>query len=390
LRIAYFTDTYLPQINGVTNTLRRLGDYLNDRQIEHMFFAPEYEKESSGLAHFNASPVTRFKSVTLPFYQECRLSVPNYAKLSQIADRFQPDLIHLTDPLGIGLAGLRYARERQIPVVSSFHTNFDTYLKYYKMEYLEGMVWALFQWFHRFSEMNFCPSQTTMNVLAEKGIENLALWSRGVDSVRFNPDLRSEEVRRQFLQEPDQLLYLYVGRIAPEKDLDILTESIKLVNSTHKTKIRFVMVGGGPYTKEMQEQSDDNVLFTGYMQGQELSALYASCDAFVFPSSTETFGNVVLEAMASGLPVITVNSGGVIDNVFDGQNGLLCEARDAVSLAAGITKLADDSRLRETLAANALAHAATKSWSSIFDQLVRDYDFVLEKNRANLQVSLAG
>jgi glycosyltransferase involved in cell wall biosynthesis len=126
------------------------------------------------------------------------------------------------------------------------------------------------------------------------------------------------------------------------------------------------------------------------MQGQELSALYASCDAFVFPSSTETFGNVVLEAMASGLPVITVNSGGVIDNVFDGQNGLLCEARDAVSLAAGITKLADDSRLREILASNAQAHAATKSWSSIFDQLVRDYDFVLEKNRANLQVSLAG
>lgn len=166
-----------------------------------------------------------------------------------------------------------------------------------------------------------------MQVLAAKGIENLALWARGVDSVRFSPHHRREGIRRRFISRPEQLLFLYVGRLAPEKDLDILTQSIKQVNQTHQEKIRFIIAGDGPYAQDMREQSDGNVLFTGYLQGAELSSLYASCDAFVFPSSTETFGNVVLEAMASRLPVITVRSGGVTDNVVDGQNGLLCAPR---------------------------------------------------------------
>lgn len=387
MRIAYFTDTYLPQINGVTNTLGRLGDYLKNRQIEHLIFAPQYEREPSGLTCLCPSPVARFKSVTLPFYPECRLSLPNYTKLAGIADRFRPDLIHLTDPLGIGLAGLRYAKERRIPVVSSFHTNFDAYLSYYKMEYLEGMVWALFQWFHNSCAMNFCPSQTTMQVLAAKGIENLALWARGVDSVRFSPHHRREEIRRRFISRPEQLLFLYVGRIAPEKDLDILTQSIKQVNQTHQEKIRFIIAGDGPYAQDMREQSDGNVLFTGYLQGAELSSLYASCDAFVFPSSTETFGNVVLEAMASRLPVITVRSGGVTDNVVDGQNGLLCAPRDEASLAEAMIRLADQDELREALAANALAHASSQSWNTIFDRLLGDYRFVLDKYSDTVQTA---
>ncbi|ADY56268.1 glycosyl transferase group 1 [Syntrophobotulus glycolicus DSM 8271] len=374
MRIAYFTDTYLPQINGVSNTLKRLGEYLAEKEIKHMVFAPQYEEiERSQVP----SPVVRFKSISVPFYPECRLSFPLYANLSRLADQFAPDLVHLTDPLGIGLAGLRYARERGIPIVSSFHTNFDDYLKYYNLEYLENVVWGLFKWFHRFSDLNFCPSIETLKILENKGIKNLRLWSRGIDMNTFSPKLRDSEIRKQFKME-NKTTFLYVGRLAAEKDLDILIAGIERVNVSYADKVQFILVGEGPYAKLLKERTDKNVLLTGYLEGQELARIYASCDAFVFPSSTETFGNVVLEAMASGLPVIAVNAGGVKDNVLDSYNGLMCSPRDSENLAKAIITLIEDKILLKILADNALKHIKGKSWSSIFDQLVADYSSVLQ------------
>ena len=376
MRIAYFTDTFLPQINGVSNTLEKLGDYLLDRNIEHMFFAPDYNEKIISPTN---SPIARFKSISLPFYPECRLSLPLYANLCQIADKFKPTIIHLTTPFGIGLAGLRYARDRGIPIVSSFHTNFDVYLRYYNLEYLEEIIWGFLKWFHGFSKLNLCPSQDTLKVLESKGIENLRIWSRGIDRDKFNPNQRSLNIRYR-LKAEDKIIFLYVGRMAAEKDLDILLDSIDIVNSNYADKAQFVFVGDGPYAKSIKERSYDNVVFTGYLKDQELSAIYASSDVFIFPSSTETFGNVVLEAMASGLPVIAVNSGGVKENVFNDYNGLMCTPRDTVSFAKAIIRLIEDTQLRESLAANAREHSAMKSWSRIFDQLVTDYGTVLEKN----------
>ncbi len=381
MRIAYFTDTYLPQINGVSHTLEKLGDYLRERDIQHMFFAPQYSEIPPAVG---TSPETRFKSISLPFYPECRLSLPLYPHLCRLADEFKPDIIHLTDPLGIGLAGLKYARDRGIPVVSSFHTNFDVYLKYYNLEYLEGFVWGLFRWFHGFSQINFCPSQDTLQVLAGKGLKNLRIWSRGIDTLRFSPDLRSWDVRKR-LKAEDKLIFLYVGRLAAEKDLDIFMESIEIVNSSCAEKVQFVFVGDGPYAALMKERARENVVFTGYLKGRELATMYASCDAFAFPSSTETFGNVVLEAMASGLPVIAVNSGGVKDNVLHEYNGLMCPPRDANSFAQAIIRLAENQQLIRTLAANAREHAATQSWSRIFDQLLLDYQSVIETSQREAQ-----
>jgi glycosyltransferase involved in cell wall biosynthesis len=376
MRIAYFTDTYLPQINGVSNTLEKLGDYLSGRYIDHMFFAPDYNEK---IICPTNSPIARFKSISLPFYPECRLSLPLYANLCQIADKFKPDIIHLTDPFGIGLAGLRYARDRGIPIVSSFHTNFDVYLKYYSLEYLENLVWGFLKWFHGFSLLNLCPSQDTLEILESKGLESLRIWSRGVDRDKFNPNQRRLDLRYQ-LKAEDKLIFLYVGRLAAEKDLDILLGSIDIVNSNYADQAQFVFVGDGPYAKSIKERSYANVIFTGYLKDRELSAMYASSDVFVFPSSTETFGNVVLEAMASGLPVIAVNSGGVKENVFQDYNGLMCAPRDTVGFANAIIRLIEDKELQKALAANALEHSAIKSWSIIFDQLVIDYGEVLEKS----------
>lgn len=382
MRIAYFTDTYLPQINGVTNTLDKLKLYLAKKNISHMFFAPEYP----GTENSTEPNTKRFKSISFPVYPECRLSIPLSSNLYRMADSFNPDLVHLVTPLGIGLMGLKYAHDRKIPVVSSFHTNFDAYLKYYKLEYFEEAVWNFFRWFHSFSGINFCPSADTLKTLQSKGIGNLKIWSRGIDTNKFNPEHREKEIRHR-LNAGDKIIFLYVGRLAAEKDLDILLESVKRVNLIYPGKAQFVFTGDGPYAEEMKRVSPDNVFYPGYLKGQELWTMYASCDAFVFPSSTETFGNVVLEAMASGLPVIAVNSGGVTDSIIHRYNGLLCEPRNIESFTNAIATFINDSSLVKNLGTNARRYSLTKSWDRIFEGLVNDYHSVVEEMHNNLDKS---
>lgn len=375
MRIAYFTDTFYPQINGVTNTLNRLETYLKNNAIQHMFFAPGYSEE---LKSRNRKNVRRFKSVSFPFYPECRLSIPLYKNISRLADKFKPDLIHLVTPLGIGLAGLRYARERGLPVVMSYHTNFDAYLKYYNLEFMESTIWNFFRWFHSFSNINFCPSKNTLETLKSNGIGNLKLWSRGIDTVAFSPEQRDTGLR-QTLNSAGRTMFLYVGRLAAEKDLDILVESIKSINSSYPGRAQFIIAGDGPYGEQMKKATIKNMIFTGYLKGRELSALYSSCDVFVFPSSTETFGNVVLEAMASGLPVITADSGGVKDSVVDGFNGLLCKPRSVESFSGAMSKFIGNNSLIADMGFNARQYTLTKSWDKIFGQLMTDYECALEE-----------
>lgn len=375
MRIAYFTDTYLPQINGVTNTLDKLRNYLAANNIRHMFFAPHYPGDSKAPGR---EYVKRFKSVNFPVYPECRLSLPLYSNFSQLADKFKPDIVHLVTPLGIGLSGLRYARERGIPIVSSFHTNFDVYLKYYNLQCFEPLLWNFFKWFHKFCSINFCPSLDTMETLQSKGIENLKIWSRGIDTEAFNSIHRDPGIRAR-INPKGKKTFLYVGRLAAEKDLDILMSSIRNINTVHPGMAQFVIVGDGPYASYMKETSPDNVVFTGYLKGQALSEMYASCDVFVFPSSTETFGNVVLEAMASGLPVVAVNSGGVKDSIIHGYNGLLCKSRDVGSFTDSISRFIDDGSLISRMGTNARQYTFSKSWNKIFSQLVSDYHTVVEK-----------
>ncbi|MCX7709164.1 MAG: glycosyltransferase family 1 protein [Clostridia bacterium] len=375
MRIAYFTDTFHPQINGVTNTLDRLETYLKSSNIQHMFFAPSFPRD---IKSKNRRNVRRFRSVSFPLYPECRLSIPLYANISRLADRFRPDLVHLVTPLGIGFAGLRYARERGLPIVMSYHTNFDAYLKYYNLEFIENAIWNFFKWFHSHSSANFCPSKDTMEILKSNGIENVKLWSRGIDTTAFCPSHKDLSLRAG-MNPQNKVMFLYVGRLAAEKDLDILVDSIQRVSNAHPGKAQFIIAGDGPYAEEMKKTLSEDVIFTGYLKGQPLSALYASCDAFVFPSTTETFGNVVLEAMASGLPVITVDSGGVKDSVRNGFNGFLCKPRDAESFSEAIVKFLDNQSLIAGMSQNARQYTLAKSWNRIFDQLLLDYKSVLDE-----------
>lgn len=376
MKILYFTDTYLPQINGVTNTLEKLGKYLQGNETEYKIFAPYYDYKASLLEDPH---IHRFNSISLPAYPECRLSLPFYYNLCQLADKFNPDIIHLMTPVGLGITGLRYAQERNLPVVSSYTTSFDEYLKYYKLDFLNPILWTLFKWFHNSCKINFCPSKDTMNGLKYKGIKNLKIWSRGIDTETFSPSYRSEELRFK-LNIQNKISILYVGRLAKEKDLDILMESIKILNNKYYNHIRFIIAGDGPYGNVLIKESPDNVSFTGYLTGTELSSLYSSCDIFAFPSSTETFGNVVLEAMASGLPVVGVKSGGVLDSIIDGYNGLLCTPRDSISFSECISSFLKDPEMLRRLGNNARNYSLKKSWNSIFNMLTYDYRILLKEH----------
>lgn len=375
MRIAYFTDTFYPEINGVTNTLNNLTAFLDREKIEYLIFAPDYD---NGAAEETRSHIIRFKGIRPIIYPNCRLALPNHKKVKDAITAFNPDVIHITTELTIGMVGLRVARELSIPIVMSYHTNYDKYLKFYDYEHLRRPLWKYIKWFHSFAKINLCPSKATMAELEALGFNNLDIWSRGIDSGLFNPKNRRENLREQ-LGGKDKMIFLYVGRIAREKGLDTLAKAIRLFNKKYEDNAVFVFTGDGPFINELKEFNIPNAVFTGFKQKDELSQIYSSCDVFTFPSGTETFGNVVLEAMASGLPVICCNSGGITDFTFHLENAYVYNYKNVKGLAQAMTELMENSELRERLRDNALATAKLHGWNSIFDGLLSQYESVAKE-----------
>lgn len=377
MRIAYFTDTYLPQVNGVTNTLSRLSSYLDKRSVENMVFAPAED----GNLHYRDT-VDRSFSLRFFLYPECRLTIPNIFRIHNVIDKFKPDLIHCVTPFNLGLCGLNYARDRAIPLVSSYHTNFDQYLDYYNLRILQNIVWDYTRWFHNQCLANYAPSQATIKLLHHKGIKNLEHWGRGVDTVNYDPQKRSEELRRSWGAH-NKLVLLYVGRLAPEKNLDVLAQSYKNILETYPQKLHLVVTGDGPLASALKHELNKNVTFTGYKKGQELAQIYASSDIFAFPSTTETFGNVVLEAMSSGLPVIGTAAGGVQENVVPELNGILCRPKSSEDFSRALQTLVGDPDLRCRMSRGARQYALGCSWDRIFSRLLHSYQNILKDCEIN-------
>jgi glycosyltransferase involved in cell wall biosynthesis len=358
MRIAVFTDTYFPQVNGVSKYLEQMQKYMGENGIDYQLFVPQ---KPIGM---QMDQITSFYGLPFLLYPELRISWPSYARIKSVLDKFNPDIVYLATPLSIGIAGLKYARENGIPVVSTYHTHFPQYLRYYHLNYLQGAVWKYLKWFHSFCQINFCPSMETLEQLQQYGIDNLILCNNGIDCNTFSPDVRSATVREYYAPQGEVLL-LYVGRIAPEKDLNILMHAAGLLNKA-QVDYKLIIVGDGPSRKSLQEQGINNIIFTGYKSGRELQEFYASADIFVFPSPTETFGNVILEAMASGLPVVAAYAGGVKESLTDGYNGLTFAPGDANGMSHHILKLLIDTNLRQELAQNANSFALTRTWDKIF------------------------
>ncbi|MEM9772802.1 MAG: glycosyltransferase, partial [Cyanobacteria bacterium P01_D01_bin.73] len=286
-----------------------------------------------------------------------------------------PDLVHIVNPAILGLGGLFYAKQRNLPLVASYHTHLPQYLHHYGLGFLEGVLWEMLKAGHNQADINLCTSTAMVKELGEHGIERTDLWQRGVDTETFNPHLASREMRDRLTQgSPDSPLLLYVGRLSAEKEIDRIRPVLEAIPNA-----RLALVGDGPYREELKEiYKDTPTHFAGYMRGVELATAYASADAFIFPSRTETLGLVLLEAMAAGCPVVAARAGGIPDIVTDGENGFMFDpADDAGSIKATQALLANQIN-REKLRKAARAEAERWGWNGATRQLQRYYQAVIE------------
>ena len=385
MKIAFFTDTFAPEVNGVTTTLSRLSGYLEKKEIKHIFFAPEYDTGGSADEYgvfSETSAVYRFPGLKFNVSPNSRLAFPVPIPIFNICDRFAPDSVHVTTEFGIGHAGLIYSSVRKLPLVMSYHTDYCNYLKYHHLTPLSPIAELFFKQFYSFSDKTLVPSKFTLEQLHGKGYNNLSIWSRGIDAGKFNPMYRNKRMR-EALGIGDRFAFLNVGRLSSEKGLGTLMHVIGRINGAFPGEAVFVITGEGPFEDRIRKAGFDNVILTGFKRGHELSEIYASCDCFAFPSATETFGNTGLEAMASGLAVAGINSGGVTDYLVHGENGLLSSDGDVDGFTSNLMKLMKNNGLRKRLSRNGLATAKSRDWNRVFDSLIVEHQATIAEKAAN-------
>lgn len=367
MKVAIFTDTYEPQVNGVARTLKRWADYLGGKGVSYRVFAPDTSHSQEYTENIH-----RFKSLPFWLYPECRLALPKPSYIKTELENFQPDLIHIATPFNIGLTGLYYAKKMNLPIVGSYHTHFDQYLDYYKLSFLSPFVWKYLHWFHQSFKTTYVPSFQTKRELERHGFTNINLWRRGVDSQHYRPLEGRETLKRHFNIQAPHLL-TYVGRLAPEKGLDVLMKTTRLLPGWLNKDVHWLIVGDGPLYDAMKAKAPANMTFAGYQQGVMLSEIYASSSLFVFPSQTETFGNVVLESLSCGTPAIVARAGGVLEIVEHDKTGLLCQPGDPASFKDAIVRLLTDQDLLSSMRIAAREEAMRRSWDDVFEQLLNDY-----------------
>lgn len=367
MKIAYFTESLLPHVDGVSRTLAQLFSTLEERGMDFRVFSPF----SPGDEVAWAGRVRAMRYVRFPLYPDYRISLPIGHGIARQLDEYRPEIIHVVSPTPMARWAIRYAKSRGVPVVASFHTHFVSYLRYYGFPSLERFGWWALRRFYRTCARIYVPSRNMMRELESHGIGQLQLWSRGIDAERFGPRFRDEALRARLGADARRPIVLLVSRLVKEKDLADLVEMDELLRA-RGARYRLVLVGEGPMRAEL-EAALTGAHFAGHQSGEALARWYASADLFVFPSTTETFGNVVLEALASGLPAVVVDRGGPPDQIAPGANGLIVRANHPASLADGVQHLLDNPRERERMGHAAAEGARHRSWSAINGELLESY-----------------
>ncbi|WP_435016650.1 glycosyltransferase family 4 protein [Tundrisphaera sp. TA3] len=364
MRLTLVTETYAPQVNGVSRTLGQLVRHMEEAGDEVQVVHPDYGQPPRG----DRDVLVRTRA--LPFYREVGVALPPFGRVHRAIEAFRPDLIHVATEATLGLSALRYALRRGIPVVSSFHTNFDQYGTHYGLGWATSLIWRYLRRFHNRTRETYVPSRTTIADLDRRGFERLVLWPRGVDGTLFRPDRPGRDrVRAELGFGPDDAVIGHVSRLAAEKNVGELAEALDAVRRA-RPAVRFLFVGDGPARIDLQRRMGDGARFVGYRTGADLADHYAAADLFAFASRTETFGNVVLEALASGLPAVAIRAGGVADIIRDGATGCLIPP-DAPPgrMAEALIDLVDDPTRRRRMAEAARDYALDQSWDAIMGRL---------------------
>lgn len=376
MRILFCTDTYPPQVNGVSVVTALSVQGLRERGWEVEVIAPRYPDGDANIfgADVSHAQVTSIPSMPLPGYRDIRLAAPARGTVRAVVERFKPDIVHSATEFVIGRMGLRAARERGLVATTSYHTDFAKYTTSYGVPFLRGPVQRWIRRFHAQAARIFTPSEPSRQDLLALGLDDVEVWGRGVDDVLFHPSKRSLALRQRH-SLGNAFTFLHVGRLAPEKGVEVLLEAFGRAEARlGADRVKLIVAGAGPSLDALRAKAPRNVTFLGNLdRTRELPTLYASADAFLFASTTETLGLVVLEAMAAGLPVIATAAGGVADNLRDGENGLAFAAMDVEACATAMERLVADRALQQRLRDGARRWAERRTWAMELDRLDASY-----------------
>jgi len=374
LRIALFSGNYNYVRDGANQALNRLVDYLLRQGIEVRVYSPTVKEPA-----FPATgDLVSIPAIPIPGRSEYRLPIALPARVRRDLAEFNPNVVHVSSPDIVGHRAVTWARRRQIAAVASVHTRFDTYLAYYHLQALEPLARDIMRRFYHRCEVVMAPAESVAVILrAQRMNRDIAIWARGVDRDQFNPERRDLEWRRSKGIADDELVVAFLGRIVMEKGLDVFAEAI-LALIDRGVRHSVLVIGEGPARTWFEQQLPD-AIFTGQLTGSDLARALASADVLFNPSITEAFGNVTLEAMACGLPVIAADATGASNLVRSGVTGMLVDGTDPDEFAGAIEAYALDPDLRRRHGEAGLAIAKTMDWDSINATVVRVYLHAIHK-----------
>ncbi len=380
LHIALISETFPPEINGVANTLGRLCAGLRERGHRLQLVRP---RQAADQGQNSDDDLLLTRGWPLPGYPGLQWGQASMHKLLRRWQRQRPDVLYIATEGPLGLSALRAARRLGIPVVSGFHTNFQQYSEHYGLGLLTRALTHYLRWFHNRSQLTLVPSASQRLELERRSFERVDLLARGVDGQLFHPAKRSTELRASWGLGDDDLAVLHVGRLAAEKNLGLLARSFNTLQAAHpQRRLKLILVGDGPQRSELQQALPD-ALFCGVQRGEELAAHYACGDLFLFPSLSETFGNVLLEALASGLAVVAFDQAAAAQHIHHGHNGALAMPGDDAAFIDGACWLLEDTETLRRVRLNARQHAGRQGWEAIVQRFEEHLRSARQKSEAS-------
>jgi glycosyltransferase involved in cell wall biosynthesis len=377
LRIAIVTETYPPEVNGVAMTVARIVAGLHDRHHDLQLVRPRQTASDEATAQTRFHEVL-MRGLPIPRYPHLRMGLPAKRALVKLWSTTRPDVVHIATEGPLGFSALQAAARLKLPVTSDFRTNFHAYSRHYGVGWMRTPIMAYLRRFHNAARVTMVPTDALRAELAAAGFRNVVVVARGVDTRRFDPARRSAALRASWAVDDGDPVALYVGRLAPEKNLDLVAASFESIRARNP-RAKLVVVGDGPLATTFGRNTP-GVVLAGRRGGDDLAAHYASTDLFLFPSLTETFGNVTLEAMASGLPVVAYDDAAAAQLIESGRNGVLVARGDAERFVREAAGLADDPMRRLAMGPAARALALRHSWD---DVVARFETIVLRSMPAN-------
>jgi glycosyltransferase involved in cell wall biosynthesis len=384
LRIAVVTETYPPEVNGVAMTIGRLVGALQARDHQVQLVRPRQGADDHPTPGENLEQVLK-PGFSIPNYEGLKMGLPAKFALQRMWGLRRPDVVHIATEGPLGWSALAAAGKLRIPVATDFHTNFHSYSKHYGLGFLRRAIVAYLRKFHNKAQVTMAPTEGIRLELAGHGYRNLKVVARGVDAELFNPGRRRADLRRAWGAGDDDLVTMVVGRLAPEKNLPLAIAAFRAM-CARAPATRMVLVGDGPEREALQARHPD-IVFAGMRTGVDLAEHYASADVFLFPSLTETYGNVTIEAMASGLAVLAYNYAAAEEHVRMWNNGITATFDDHGEFIARAADLAAHPQRVRALGRAAAAYARTLSWETIFDhfeQVLLDTVSEFEQERAHV------